>query len=406
MNKPSSPPAAFSLPQFMRAAQISDYGTDLDKLLSVQSNVPTPRLGEDTPPAKFDNPMLLRVLSVALAPGDARVLSGLTRELQGPPSFPYTPGGDVCGIVVAMPKEDDENKNKKKQKQKQNERKYNFGVGDRVAARFVNKPMGMLGEYALVSPAVCDRVPENVSSDDAAALVSSGTVAVILADSIQEGDRVLIYGAGGGVGSHLCQAVRWKGASYVAGVGLDAERLKEKPICCDAAVNYEKVSPLDVKEWQNEPFDVVIDLAGGMWPTLRDHVKKAKHSVVKPASRGGRFLTVNADQPTFEAHSVWAILKIFLFPALWRAFYTRYSLSRFSMPKYTYAIALPGNSDIATRTLSLAAEGKIVPCIDKRGPFPFTDDGVRDAFRLQRSRHSKGKVVIRVAEEDVGKSGQ
>mmetsp|Transcript_12954 Transcript_12954/g.27367 ORF Transcript_12954/g.27367 Transcript_12954/m.27367 type:complete len:404 (+) Transcript_12954:23-1234(+) len=403
MEKPSSSStAAFTLPQFMRAAQITDYGTDLDKLLSIQNNVPTPRLGEDTPPAKFDDPMLLRVLSVALAPGDARVLSGMTRELQGPPSFPYTPGGDVCGIVVAMPDEGEKDKKKKSGKEK----KYSFGVGDRVAARFVNKPMGMLGEYALVSPAVCDRVPDNVSSDDAAALVSSGTVAVILADSIQEGDRVLIYGAGGGVGSHLCQAVRLKGASYVAGVGMDAVRLKEKPICCDEAINYEKVSPLDVKEWQDEPFDVMIDLAGGMWPTLREHIKRTKKPVVKPASKGGRFLTVNADQPTFEAHSVWAILKIFLFPALWRAFYTRYSLSRFSMPKYTYAIALPGTSDIATRTFSLAAEKKIVTCLDKRGPFPFTDDGVRDAFRLQRSRHAKGKVVIRVAEEDVGKRSQ
>jgi NADPH:quinone reductase-like Zn-dependent oxidoreductase len=274
---------------------------------------------------------------------------------------------------------------------------WSFGVGDRIAARFVNKPMGMLGEYALVSPDVCDKVPDSISNDGAAALVSSGSVAVIVSDYIREGDRVLVYGAGGGVGSHLCQAIRLKGASYIVGVGRDPDRLKSKPISCDEAVDYTKDDPFSKSEWQDKQFDVVIDLVGGVWPKLIHTTDKPK-SIVKSSNQGGRYLTTTPDDAIFQGRSIWQILKVFLFPAIWRATYTRIGFSRSYLPKYSYVIGLPSTAEIVTRTLSLADEGKLVPCIDSNGPFPFTTEGVRDAFRLQASRHAKGKVVIKVAE--------
>ena len=380
----TTPPSAFA--PTMRAARCTDYtpDNDYDAVLSVVDDQHTPNLQTDKPPAGFTHPMLVRVLSVSLAPGDARVMSGKTRELQGPPSLPYTPGGDVCGVVVAVPDEE-------------NGKKCRYMVGDRIAARFMNKPMGMLAEYALVNTDVCDVVPPNISSDQAAALVSSGTVAVILADAINEGDRVLILGAGGGVGSHLCQLVRLRGASYVVGVGRDTERLKQKPLCCDDAVDYTQSNPFDTKEWKEDPFDVVFDLGSGGWPALLNQSSR-KSSIVKPSSKGGKFLTLTPDTPLFEAHSIWKILKIFLFPALWRAIYTRVGFSRSYLPKYSYKMALPSSSDVVTRTLALAAEEKLVPVIDCSGPFPFTTEGVRDAFRLQSSYHAKGKVVIKVAD--------
>ncbi|KAL7507577.1 hypothetical protein ACHAXN_005863 [Cyclotella atomus] len=342
----------------MKAAQCSDYTSTntYESVLTVQESVPTPNLEYDTPPAGFKNPMLVRVLSVALAPGDVRVMTGDTRELQGPPSMPYTPGGDVCGVVVEMPKE-----SKKKGE-------WSFGVGDRIAARFVNKPMGMLGEYALVSPDVCDKVPESISNDAAAALVSSAAVAVIISDYIKEG------------------------------VGKDAKRLKSKPISCDESVNYTKDDAFNNKEWQDKPFDVVVDLVGGIWPKLVDQNQSEK-SIVKSANQGGRYLTTTPDSAIFQGRSVWQILRVFLFPALWRATYTRIGFSRSYLPQYSYVIGLPSTSDIVTRTLSLAEEGKLIPCIDDSGPFPFTTEGVRDAFRLQASRHAKGKIIIKVSEK-------
>lgn len=372
----------------MKAVRCTDYTptNTYESVLAVRDNIPMPNLDQDIPPAGFKNPILVKVLSVALAPGDVRVMTGATRELQGPPSLPYTPGGDVCGIVVEMPRT----------KKKKGE--WSFGVGDRIAARFVNKPMGMLGEYALVSPDVCDRVPASISNDDAVALVSSGTIAIILSDYIHEGDRVLIYGAGGGVGSHLCQAVRLTGASYVVGVGKDVERLKSKPLLCDEVVDYTKNDPFQMKKWQEKPFDVVVDLVGGVWPKLLNENDKQK-AIIKSAKEGGRYLTTTPDSAIFEGHSMWQIMKVVLFPALWRAIYTRVGFSRSYLPKYSYIMALPGTAEIVTRTLTLADEGKLVPCIDDAGPFSLSTDGVRDAFRVQASRHAKGKVVIKVAEK-------
>lgn len=373
-------------PQKIRAAQCTDYGDNVEVLVSVQDDiVAMPRI-EDETPAGFQNAMLIRVLAVALAPGDVRVMSGKTREFQGPPSFPYTPGGDVCGVVVEVPEDD------------KNGRKCKFRVGDKIAARFANKPMGMLGEYALVNTDVCDCVPEGISAEGAAALVSSGTVAVLIADRIQEGDRVLIFGAGGGVGSHLCQMVRLQGASYVAGVGRDPQRLMEKPLGCDFAIDYTKTDPFLVKEWTEDPFDVIVDLSGGAWPKLVNQ-RSSRKSIVKSTNKRGRYLTTCPDKPTFELHSVWAMMKTFLLPSLFRALSTRCGMSRFTLPKYSYILALPSTPDIVTRTLTLSSQNKLVPSIDSQGPFPFTTDGVRDAFRLQGSRHAKGKVVITVAKE-------
>ena len=38
--------------------------------------------------------------------------------------------------------------------------------------------------------------------------------------------------------------------------------------------------------------------------------------------------------------------------------------------------------------------------VDPAGPFPFTEAGVRSAFRLQESRHAHGKVVVLVEEAE------
>ncbi|KAL9181083.1 hypothetical protein ACHAXT_009888 [Thalassiosira profunda] len=364
----------------MRAARCTDYSdTTFEDVLTVEENVETPKLG-DEPPSGFKarDAMLVRVLSVALAPGDVRVMSGLTREFQGPPSFPYTPGGDVCGIVEAVPAPTKKGA-------------CRFKVGDRIAARFDGRPMGMLGEYALVSPNVADVVPPNLSAEEASALASSGTVAVLLADRIREGDRVLIFGAGGGRGQPFVP----DGASYVAGVGKDAQRLTEKPLGCDEAIDYTTTNPFDVHEWKEDPFDVIIDLSSGVWPKLLEQ-RSARQPIIKPAKKGGRYLTLTPDNPKFELHSAWAIMKCFLFPCTVEG--VLFSLR--ILASYSYVLALPGTSGVVTRTLwRLRQKGKLAAVVDPKGPFPFTTQGVRDAFVLQKSRHIQGKVVISVAKE-------
>lgn len=379
-----------SLPKTMRAAQAKDYG-DIDDMISVVDSVPVASVLERLDEKQVKNHLLIKTLAVALSPGDCRVLSGKTREMQGPKSFPYTPGGDVCGIVVQMPPNDDDDD--------KNNETLPFGVGDRVAARFMgNSPMGALGEYALVHKAVCDKVPDNLSNEEAAALASA-TPALCIADRIskEEGadERILVMGAGGGVGSHLCQLLREKGKHVVAWTH-DVERLMADPIGAHRAIDYTKEDLFAMPEFQSNPFDTVIDLSSGGWLRLLESVESKQAAIVKPASEGGRFLTTTPDTPTFEIHSIWGAISLFLVPALRRAVLSR-TWRRSKLPKYTFAMSLPETRDVMTRTMELAEKEVLTGCVD--GPYEFTTEGVRKAFRTLESRQAKGKVVIQVAKK-------
>jgi NADPH:quinone reductase-like Zn-dependent oxidoreductase len=366
--------------KLMTAAQGKDYG-DIDDVIYVDDSVKYPRL-EDIPKKKRKDFMIIKTHAVALACGDCRVLSGLTRELQGPPSFPYVPAGDCSGVVVEIPQEATDSP---------------FKVGDRVAARFVVGPRDALAEYALIHQGVCEKVPENVSSEDAAALAGA-CPAILLAERIQEGERVLILGAGGGVGSHTCQIMRARGASFIAGVSQTPDRLLEPPLSYDRAIDYTKEDPFSIEEFKEKPFDVVLDLAAGGWLGLTKEHKKGFKSIVKPASQGGRFLTVTPDEAIFEVHSILAGLNIFLWVPLWRALKSR-TWARSRVPKYTFAMSLPEERDVMTRTMNFAADGTLKAVVDPKGPFPFTTEGVRKAFHLQESRHGHGKVVVQVSND-------
>ncbi|KAL3939816.1 MAG: hypothetical protein SGARI_001230 [Bacillariaceae sp.] len=305
--------------------------------------------------------MILKTLAVALAPGDCRVMSGKTSFVQGPPSFPYIPGGDVCGIVMeTMPEEN-----------------Y-FQKGDIVTARFTVAPRDGIGEYSRVSSSVCDKVPDGVSPEAAAALAS----------------------AGGGIGSHVCQLARGK-ASYVCGVSCDAERLLKPPLGCDDAIDYTKEDVLESIKYQHEPFDTIIDMsASGLWLQMlaNSKCKAPLKSIVKPSSQGGRYVTTTPDAPTFEAKGFWPVLKLFLFKPLWRSFwYNKFNIiTRNKMPAYVAAKGLPETRDIIARTMKLAKDGKLQGVVE--GPYPMTTKGVQDAFQSLQSRHCKGKVVVKVAE--------
>ncbi|KAL3913152.1 MAG: hypothetical protein SGARI_000798 [Bacillariaceae sp.] len=374
----------------MKAVQGKELG-DIDEMLTVEDNIEVPKLNDLTPKQRKTR-ILIRTEAVALACGDARVLSGRTRELQGPPSFPYIPGGDAAGIVVEIPEEaalqaaDDDNT-------------FPFQVGDRVAARFVDGPRGALGEYAIVDTRVCEKIPDNISSPEGAALASAAP-AMLLAERIQKGERVLIMGAGGGVGSHAAQIMRnQQGASYLVGVSRNPELLLKAPLNYDKAIDYTQQDPFAIEEFKENPFDVVVDLAGGSWLRLVQDVKSGERSIVKPASQGGRYLTLTPDQALFDAHGMADVLKPFLFIPLWRAIKSRL-WGRRRLPKYTFAMSLDAERSHLTRTMTMAKTGKLTAQIDPQGPFPMTTEGVRKAFHLQESRHINGKVIITVSRDE------
>jgi len=369
----------------MKAIVSDSYGNHQNLKLTNDHPLPYTNINE----MPKNKPLLIQTLAVALAPGDARVLSGTCKMFNGPPSFPYVPGGDVCGIVEHI----DTN-------QVKDDSELGYQVGDRIAARFTEGPRGALGEYATISTSMATKVPDNVSAEDAAVLASSGSIAYQLSKRFTDvNERVLIVGAGGGVGSHLCQFLKLKGYTFIAGVSKDPKRLLKQPISCNVALDYTQNDPYNLENWKkqhiSEPFDTIVDLAGGGWICLLEQSENQDGlQIIKTAKEGGRYLTLTYDEALFSVDSIGYALNLFLCIPLFRAMVSR-CVQRSKMPRYTFAMSLDDDVDLLKDTLKLASEGKIVACKDDRGPFEFTTEGAQEAFKIQESRHVRGKVVIK-----------
>lgn len=367
----------------MKAIISNNYGSISNLHLSLDFPKPT------TIPKKE---ILVKTECVALAPGDCRVLSGACKELQGPPSFPYIPGGDLCGTVLDLNGHDPT--------------VLGYDVGDRVATRFTRN-RDALAEYCRVSTVMTGKVPATLSSSEAAALASSATIALSLSNRITSDERVLVIGAGGGVGSHLLQFLKLKSVKFLAAATHDCGRMSKDPFHLDALLDYTNTDIYEFSNWQkvgvDEQFDTVVDLSGGSWLRFLEQIELPENEmvarmIVKSNSKKGRYLTLVPDVYNFEIHTVWQGMKLFLFQNLSRAFYSRF-FKRNHLPAHTFAMSLDNDLDVMKETLNLASEKKIYACVDDRGPFGFSTEGVQAAFELQKSRKVKGKVIVQVSDQ-------
>ena len=160
-----------------------------------------PELGAPPEVVEVDSDGQVEVLAVALNPIDLAVGSG--RFPRGHPPLPYVPGCEAIGLVDG-------------------ERTYLFGEG------FGTARDGFLSER-VDFPAVGIRVPSDL--DDAAAAACgiagiAGWVPVARRAPVQAGDRVLVLGATGTVGSVAVQAARALGADRIVAAGRNADKLE------------------------------------------------------------------------------------------------------------------------------------------------------------------------------------
>jgi NADPH:quinone reductase-like Zn-dependent oxidoreductase len=196
--------------------------------------------------------------------------------------------------------------------------------GDRVLVNPLNRQKGLMGEMmhgglaerCLVAEHQLIRMPEGVTYEQAASLpVAYGTAhrMIVTHDTIRKGEKVLVLGASGGVGTGCVLLAKMRGAEVIA-CASSADKIERlKGLGADHVINYRET---DFSKWVIEKFgkpqrrsydggvDVVINFTGGdTWaPTLR---------CVK---RGGKILVCGATagyDPKEDLRYVWSFeLKI------------------------------------------------------------------------------------------------
>ena len=251
-------------------------------------------------------------------------------------------------------------------------------AGDRVLVNPVNKKKGLMGEmldggmaeYCAVAADQLVAMPAGVSFEDAASLpVAYGTAhrMLITHQTVKAGDRVLVLGASGGVGTGCVLLAKMLGAEVIACASSDEKLARLKAMGADEVIDYTKT---DWSKWAVEKYgkpqrrtydggvDAVINFTGGdTWlPSLRC------------LKRGGKLLVCGATagyDPKEDLRYVWSFeLKI-----------------------------IGSNSfydDNLAALMDLIGAGKIKPVIDKVLPL----DQAREGLRLIEDREVIGKVVV------------
>jgi alcohol dehydrogenase len=251
-------------------------------------------------------------------------------------------------------------------------------TGDRVLVNPLNKKKGLMGEmldggmaeYCLVSADQLVSMPEGVSFAEAASLpVAYGTAhrMIVTHNTVKHGDRVLILGASGGVGTGCVILCKLLGAEVVACTSSPQKMEALKTLGADEVIN---VKETDFSKWAVEKYgkpqrrsyeggvDVVINFTGGdTWgPTLR---------CVK---RGGKILVCGATagyDPKEDLRYIW-----------------------------TFELQIIGSNsyydDNLKALMALIGEGRFKPVIDK----VLTLDQAREGLRLIADREVIGKVVV------------
>lgn len=344
----------------MKAVIASKFGKP-DDVLSVSENV-------DKPEAD-DKSLLIKVHACSLSPGDYRALLGDKTIVANPKEWPYIPGGDVCGTIESAPESCSDE----------------FKVGDKVVATWDMYGVGGLGQYAKVNPKKTVKLPGGLTVEEGAALANTASHALMILNraSVQEGERVLVLGGSGGLGTLLVQMLKTKRVSFVATTSTDAKLMKE--LGADKVVDYTEENWWEVKEWKDEKFDCIIDVAEGKrgW-------KKAPR-VLKKGRAGGRYIAVVFQDWHIDGRHFYQVFGMLL-PPFGRQLF---NMVRRSTPYYRVYLNEP-TKETMTIMLEKAASKELKAVLDPESPHPFTTEGARDAWNKHIARKGHGKIVISV----------
>src|SRR5437870_5209247 len=232
---------------------------------------------EDTPrPEPKENEILVRVIAAGVNPVDDGLRSGHYAKYFGPKP-PFTPGGDIAGVV-----------------EKTGAKITKVKVGDAVYAYLDLDRGGGYVEYTVTNEKEAAPKPKSLTFEEAAAtpiVALTAWQALVDTAKLSAGQTILIHGGSGGVGSFAIQIAKAKGARvYATASTANQDFLKQ--LGADVAIDYTKQKFEDVAK----DVDVVLDCVG------KDTLQRS-YGVVK---KGGFLVTIVArpDSAELEKHGI------------------------------------------------------------------------------------------------------
>jgi NADPH:quinone reductase-like Zn-dependent oxidoreductase len=334
-------PAAAADPTTMQAIRQGRYGT-----------VPEDVMGLDrvARPGIAAHEVLITVRAAGVDRGTWHLMAGqpyLMRLLgfgfRGPRN--RVPGLDVAGTVVAVGPE-----------------VTRFAAGDEV----FGIARGSFAEYAAAWEDMLARKPAALSFEQAAAVAVSGLTALQgLRDAgrIQPGQKVLVIGASGGVGSYAVQLAKSFGAE-VTGVCSTAKTDLVRSIGADHVIDYTRADFADGRQH----YDLILDIGGSSRLSRLRRALTRRGTLVIAGGEGDRWTGVGRQ------------LRALALSVLIRQRLTMYA----SRPRHRQA-------DLDTLRQLIDA-GQVTPVIDRTYPLAEAPQAIR---RLQAG-HARGKIVITV----------
>ena len=235
-----------------------------------------------------------------------------------------------------------------------------FKAGDEV----FGAGEGSFAEYARAAQTRVLHKPSNLTFEQAAVVPISATTALVglRAAKVEAGQKVLVIGAGGGVGSYTVQLARSMGAE-VTGVCGTSKLDFVRSIGATHVIDYTREDFAD----GGRCYDVIIDLAGSRTVShLRRALTPTGTLVILGGEGGGRWLGMG--------RQVWAKI-----------------VGIFSRQKFRSPLGLVNQKDLGILK-ELFEAGTVTPIIDRS--YPLRE--VPTAVRALAAGHSRGKSVIKV----------
>jgi NADPH2:quinone reductase len=271
-----------------------------------------------------------------------------------PQPLPFTPGVEGAGVVEAV-----------------GEGVSGLQIGDRVA---YGGPIGGYAEERLIDADRLVKLPDSISSEDAAAMMLQGMTARMLLRAVYDvkaGDTILVHAAAGGVGLILCQWANALGATVIGTVSTDEKAELARAHGCHHPIIYTR-----------QDFVAEVDriTGGAKLPVVYDSVGKDTFDrsldCLRPRGLMVSYGNSSGATPPFETAILAQKGSLFL---------TRPTL-------YHYVAARADLEQSAADLFAMVSSGKVK--IEVRQRFALKD--AADAHRALEARKTTGSTIFTV----------